>query len=166
MTTDAMLDDLQAIARGAVPEIDILGLIEYSVFAVDGDNYDLRPTDPEKYPPIPNCAVKPGIPGLRATMAVGALVYVSFANGNAAKPVIIAVAGPDDQGFTPVSLSLSASGTVKIDGASVELGNGGVPGIGSPPIRVGDTVQIGTTSGPISIVTPFGTPPTPTKVLV
>jgi hypothetical protein len=121
---DELLDKFLAVARAAFPRIGYLGTYEYTVFSVIGNQYDLRPTD-ASLPPIPPSPFKPGIPGLTSTLQVGSLVYVTFINSDPARPFIVAVAGPGDQGFTPTSVAIDASGAITMGHASSTVNAGG-----------------------------------------
>lgn len=161
---DEMIDAFRGAVREVFPSWGYSGIWEYTVFSA-GSTYDLRPTD-ASLPPISSASFKPGIPGLTSLMQVGALVYVQFVNCDPARPVVVAVAGPGDAGFTPTSIAIVASGSARLDGSSIALGTPG-PNL-APPVRYGDTVAItgsGAAAGVIGLTTPFGIPPTPTKVL-
>lgn len=116
---DRLLDDLRAIVRETFPRLAYLGTYEYVIFEASAPTYNLKPTDPKAgLPPLPNVRLKPGIPGLTTAMVVGAFVYVTFADSDPARPIILAVSGPDDDdgGFTPTSIALDA-GEILLGGA-------------------------------------------------
>lgn len=170
---DRMSAALRTIIRETFPDLAYLGTYEYRIDSVDGNTYDLAPTDKKiGLPPLPAVKVKPGIPGLTSGMVVDALVYVRFINADRTRPYIDAVAGPGDDGFTPTSLTLdvSSSGFVNIavgaTGPAINL----AAAAGSV-IREGDTVQIGTgvaaSNGAVGVVTitaGIGIPPAPSRV--
>jgi hypothetical protein len=154
--SDRFKDAMLKIARDAFPWIGYAGTFEYEVFAASPPLYDLRPTVPASglpifggnLPPTPPTPVKPGVPGVTSELAVGSLVYVTFINCDAARPIIVAVAGPGDAGFTPVSIAIDASGSISI-GTSTLVHVGGtevaIPGTFSGRfVRYGDFIKVGT----------------------
>jgi hypothetical protein len=144
--SDRFFDSFARLMREAFPWIGYAGTYEYEVFAANPPLYDLRPTRSVAglpafggaLPDLPPTAVKPGVPGVTSTLAVGALVLVTFVNCDAAKPVIIAVSGPGESVFKPTALAIGADGTISIGDSTHQL----LLGLGDAIVmRHGDLAQ-------------------------
>jgi hypothetical protein len=157
---DRFQDAFARAVRNVFPSISHHGMYEYRVHRASPPAYDLAPTDPNiGLPPLSDVKATPGIPGLSSEMVVGALVYVRFINSNPARPVIVAVAGPGDDGFTPSSISLEASGTITV-GGSTDVHVGGFEAA-NPATAAGRFVRYGDTIvGPSSVGVPIVITPT------
>lgn len=143
---------LQRLARAALPEVPMHGLYEYRVVTSSsgGDFLDLQATV-AGLPDLARVPARPGAGGSRTSPALGSMVLVGFINADPARPVVLAYQGHDGQGAKP--------DVAELDGAAVHLGAAlGVV------IRVGDTVQVGTASGPVALLSGLGVPPLPSRV--
>jgi hypothetical protein len=54
--------------------------------------------------------VRPGIPGVRADVALGSRVLVSFVHADPSRPVVVGFEDPDSDGFVPTALDLADAG--------------------------------------------------------
>lgn len=157
MNDRTLLAPLRSIARGAFPGVRYLGIYEYVVNSSNGTDYELVPTDPTAKVPPTHAKLRPGIPGLSQVMPKGALVLLQFINGDSTRPCIVSVAGPDDAGFTPVSLGLDCSGAMTLGASSsaVHIGKEGPHASGLESgmfLRVGDMIMM--PSGSLATPTP------------
>lgn len=116
----------------------------------------------------------PGIAGGRAEVMPGALVLVSFIDGDKGQPIVTHFATADDPAFKPVNTVLDASSSVKIgkSAASVELASGSdsveTPNEIGRVIRYGDPLvfPVGSAGTPtvctaVAFTATPGAPPTP-----
>ncbi len=118
------------------------------------------------YPDTLPLSFQPGAGGHKCTPALGAIVLVSFVEGDPTLPVVTHLARPDDGYFVPLASSLDASGTVRIGESATltHLGNASealtLPAADGRVVCYGDPVVVGSTSG---VLTP-GALPTVAKV--
>lgn len=157
-----LADAIRAVIRELFPHLELLGPKEYRVAAVHsaGAFVDATPVDGTLgLPPISRVPFL-GAPGLAAEVQLGSRVLVQFVDASPAKPVVTATEGADGSGFVPTSARLDASGTVRIGehATLVDIGSGAesVPPANPAgrPVCYGDTVQLGTASGVITLTGP------------
>lgn len=102
---------LPALVRAIVERLSssrLHGSYRYRVVTMHADRrVDLQPVRRDAgLPELRYVAQWPGLPGLSATLTLGAEVLISFADGDAAQPVVNAYAGPGGQGWVPAGLVL------------------------------------------------------------
>lgn len=165
--TSRLRRDLQAMIRTLVPELPYLSPVRYRISKANpGDNrWWLQAVSRDAgFPdtlPIPVRAFS----GIKAEHALGTVCLVMFVEGDPMMPFICGFAAPDEGGWLPTTITVDASGTVKVGPSAdlVELGSG----TQTPPpvdptgrvLRYGDTIQL-----PAPISAPYvlipGVPPT------
>lgn len=146
--TGKLLSTLRALVRELTAHHDYFALVRYRVVSVAPDKR-LRLQIVRKatgFPDILPISIVPGVPGGKGEPAPGAIVLVSFIEGDPGMPVVTHFAGPGDPAFIPAAASLDASGTLRLGASATltELGSGSE----SPPdatgrvIRYGDSVSV------------------------
>lgn len=132
--------------------------VRYRVVTETSGRYNLQIVRKARgFPDLLPLSVRTGVPGAKGDPTPGAVVLVSFVEGDPSLPVVTHYSEPDDPAFVPISSSLDATGTVRIGASSdlVDLGNG-TELVGSSDGRVvcyGDEVTVGTETG---FITPVG----------
>lgn len=122
-----ILRALRAIVRETFPRLSYLGLTRYRVVSMVAGRASLQIVNPDlaerRLPDQTLVKLAPGAPGLSAVLTPGAIVLVTFADGDPSLPVITHFASPGDPAFRPVSVEL-AGGQVKVGPAAslVEVG--------------------------------------------
>jgi hypothetical protein len=166
----AMVSLLRRLVEQALPWARYGLFYRYRVLDMVGARATLQAVSrAHAMPDLVAIDLAPGMAGLSAELTPGAIVLVSFVEGDPALPMITHFERPGQPGFLPVELALDASGTVKIGDSATAVELGGEVTI--PPgqaltdrrfIRYGDSVIFGP-PGP-GVLTPVGaTPPlTPT----
>ena len=149
----ALLDQLRPIDR-------YRGVWEYRVVSQSGDRLNLQPARVSLG--MPDCRsvrVRPGLPGCKATVALGSLVLVAFVNSDPGRPVVVGFDDAESPGYLPTKLTIDASSEVLV-GA----------GLGRV-LREGDTLTLtgvqagGSATGVVAAVTlGLGVPPKPSRV--
>lgn len=113
---DVTANALRTLVREELSKLTYLGVYEYRVSGQSGDRLTLRMPDKSLgLPDLSKVAMRPGIPGANATVRVGSAVIVQFVNGDPSRPMIVAFAAPDGDGFV--------SPLVSLDADSIELGS-------------------------------------------
>lgn len=117
------------------------------------------------WPSVLPVAKVTGVPGGDGEPKPGAIVLVSFIEGDPSLPMVTHYARTDDNAFVPVSSSLDAEGTVRIGKSAdlVKLGSGDETltpaGAAGRVVRWGDMVAF---PGPGPVAAPIA-PPGPTN---
>jgi hypothetical protein len=140
MTESRLLRVIRAIVRETFPNYDFHGLYRYRVVQMAVGRVDLQAVN--KAPGLPNVLPVPihaGMAGLSAELTPGSIVLVEFEEGDPGKPRVTHFSAKNEPGFLPVSVSLDATGAVRIGetASAVELG----AAAGTVP-RHGDTIAI------------------------
>lgn len=140
-TDSPIRDAVAALVRQAVRQaLGIPGVHEYRIALLNGDRLDLVPVDASHGLPVLRAVpVMPGVPGASFDCDTGGRVLVAFIDGKRTRPVVVAFAGVDGEGFEPDSLAFSA-GAINLAEAL------------STVVRFGDNVSVGTEAGPITFV--------------
>jgi hypothetical protein len=102
---------LQRLVDALDPRRAYRGLFEFRVVTQSGERLNLQPvrlatglSDLERVP------VRPGMAGLRATVALGSHVLVGFIDADPSRPAVVAFGAPDDPGWAPTDLTLVGDG--------------------------------------------------------
>lgn len=147
MTEDRLLRALRAIVREMLPRHDFVGKYRYRVIAMAGDRVDLQAVRKGAgLPDILPVPIASGMAGLSAELTPGAIVLVEFNEGDPQYPIITGFSRDGGSTFLPVSLTIDATGRVRIgaQASAVDLGNAV-----AIVIRDGDLVNIaGVQPGP------------------
>lgn len=109
---------LEAIVERVLARRLLVPLI-YRVIAMSGDRVMLQAVS-DGAPDLSPISLAPGMAGLHAELAPGALVQVSFAEGDRTRPRIVAHEGKDGAGWSPTTLTLGATAAIKV-GANATL---------------------------------------------
>lgn len=141
-----MIDQLkravEEVVRNVFPNLPFFGMYRYRVVVKNPGDERWILQCCSKQTGLPDAfpiSIWQGVPGVKADLAQGSEVLLSFIEGDPTKPIVTHFCGPDMSGFVPVSLVLSAK-------TSVVLGD--EPGM--PVARMTDTVQMGPFVGVIS----------------
>lgn len=126
------LDAIARILEALDPLRRYRGTYEFRVVTQDGERLNLQPVRAASgLPDLPRVPVRPGTAGLRATVQLGELVLVAFADADPSRPQVIAHDAADAPGFMPAEIDI---------GESPRLG----------VARITDTVQAGPFAGAIT----------------
>lgn len=137
MSLDRIRAAVALLVDELVGPLRYLGTYEYRVVTVEsGGLLSLQSTDGQ-VPDLARVPVRPGSGGSTTTPTLGSLVHVVFVNGDPKRYVVVAF---DDS--TPTRAGLDAT--------SVELGAAVFP-----VARYGDTVTVGSQTGPLTFVGPL-----------
>jgi hypothetical protein len=140
--SNAPLDWLRMAWRRLFPRVELQGLFSYSTAGLTSNGkHSLRSTTSRHLPDI-GAADAWTVAGHTAELTPGTRVLVSFADGNPATPVIVAV----DPSTLPTSSSLEAVASLDVDAASIGLG-----AAEAAVLRSGDAVSIVTLPGPVVV---------------
>jgi len=101
---------LRSIIRHSVAG-ELLGLYRYRVVTMNDDlRVDLQATRKQAgLPDLRSVSQFPGMPGVAATLALGAEVVVQFIDGDPAQPIITGYVGPGGAGFVPTLIAIAGS---------------------------------------------------------
>lgn len=146
--TGKLLATLRALVREMTAHTDYHALIRYRVVSVAPDKR-LRLQIVRKasgFPDVLPISIVPGLPGGKGEPAAGAIVLVSFIEGDPSMPIVTHFSRPDDPKFLPVNASLDATGTLELgaSAALTALGSGSevVGDATGRVIRYGDSVSV------------------------
>ena len=125
------------------------GTWEYRVVSQSGDRLDLQPASSRfGLPDLRAVRTRPGVPGCKATHALGSLVLVAFVNCDPSRPCVVGFDDPESPGFAPDALELVGEDDLL---SATPSTNGRV-------VRYGDTVFLPT--GAAATPAPFQISPT------
>jgi hypothetical protein len=150
-TESRLLAAVRAIVRELLNEIGVPyhAVVRYRVQELQVGRAKLqRVSSARGFPDSLLISFQPGAPGMKGEPQLGAIVLVTFAEGDPRLPVITNYARTDDPAWLPVSSSLDASGVVKVGASAtaVELASGDDTVPPTPPLgrvlRYGDLVNI------------------------
>lgn len=141
------LSTLARLVRALLPDYKYRGgPYEYRVVSADGKRWNLQAVRKSLgLPDLRRVRVRPGLAGAAADLKLGSLVLVAFIDADPSRPVIVAAEDEDGPGFLPDEIRL---------GRAL-----------APVVREGDTVTVGSASGPIEITVGLGLPPEKSRVL-
>lgn len=95
------------------PDRAFRGLWEYRVVTQESNRVNLQPVRVSTgMPDLRRVFVRPGVPGSKAMLTLGARVIVGFADANPAWPVVVAFEDADGEGFKSISLTIDATTTI------------------------------------------------------
>jgi hypothetical protein len=115
--SNAFSDLVRMVWRRLFPRVELQGLYSYSTAGVTSNGkHSLRSTGSRNLPDI-NLADAWTIAGHTAELVPGTRVLVSFADGNPAKPVIVAV----DPSTLPTKSYLNADDSVELGGGTTDV---------------------------------------------
>jgi hypothetical protein len=115
------------------------GVWSYRVVSQHGERLDLQAERASAgMPDLQLVRVRPGVPGWRASHALGSMVLVAFVDGDPSRPVVIAGDDADSPGHVPAALAADAGTTIGLADA-----------IG-PVVCYGDLVTVGAETGVIA----------------
>ncbi len=124
------------------------GPFEYRVVTQTGEKLNLQPVlSSLGLGDLDSVPVRPGVPGVRADVALGSRVLVSFINADPSRPVVLAFEDAESDGFVPTRLDL---------GTEDESAVTAVNAVGRP-VRYGDTITFPPTPGgelPVTFIAP------------
>jgi hypothetical protein len=114
-TTDRFLAALKRILEQLDPGRKFRGTYEYRVGFQVFDRFTLQPVRVSTgMPDLQLVSARYGVPGMKADLAMGARVLVTFVDADPARPVIVAFEEPGGDGFLPSSLTIDADDDVTI----------------------------------------------------
>lgn len=124
--TSRRVDALARLVDALDPRRIFRGTYEFRVVSQIGDRLNLQPARASSG--MPSFARVPvrGAPGVRATVALGELVLVTFADADPSRPCVIAHDAPDAPGWMPIALELGDAPTLgiarKTDAVTISAG--------------------------------------------
>jgi hypothetical protein len=139
---------LQQLVDTFAARLGLRGVWSYRVISQNGETLDLQPEFTSLGLPVLQRVPVRLPPGIKAEHTLGSLVLVAFANGDPARPAVIAGDDPSSPGWLPQTLMLDADGDVlAADGAFAVLlnGQGGltISGVQPGPGVTGAQISIG-----------------------
>jgi hypothetical protein len=106
---ESPLEKLESLLSQLDPDRKFRGVSEYRVIGIEGKRLNLQPVRRSTgMPDLPRVRIRPGVPGCDATVALGAIVFVAFADADESMPFVISFDDPEAANFQPTSLSLLA----------------------------------------------------------
>jgi hypothetical protein len=95
---------LKRIIDALYPRLRYAGVYEYRVTTQEGDRFNLQPVRAATgMPLLARVPMRPGVPGFKATSALGALVLVVFADQDPSRPQVISHEAPGGPGWHPIA---------------------------------------------------------------
>ena len=156
VTSSRLLEALRALLPVLLPREPYLGPREYRVVRMRPSASSAEQTRVELQivraasgmPDQLMVPAWPGVAGAHAEAAPGALVLVQFIDGDRGRPYVCAWSTRDDPAWRPTTLTLDATGTVKIgpSATAVEIAGGDVTDISGGAgrvVRYGDPIVFG-----------------------
>lgn len=123
---------IQAIVAPLLAPLRYAGVYEFRVVTQSGERLNLQPARASiGFDDLSNVPIRPGVAGVKAKVALGELVLVSFVDRDPSRPCVVAHAAADDAGWMPLELDL---------GGPLALG----------VARITDPVQAGPFSGVVT----------------
>lgn len=100
-------DAYSRLLRAVFPYAEYAGLFEYRVIGQTGERLNLQPVRSARgLPDLARVPVRAGIPGAKATHSPGSQVLVTFIDGDATRPAVVAFDDPEQPGWMPLTLEL------------------------------------------------------------
>lgn len=158
MFEDRLTQALRGIVAAFTHQTRYLGVFEYEVATAEESKLSARPTDKALgLPELVDVPLVSPTSGFTAKLTPGVRVLVAFVNGSPHRPVVVssdaskpalevALVCTTSLTIDAPAFELNASGSVKVNSPSVELGTAALLGVA----RLGDTVQAGPFSGVIT----------------
>lgn len=141
-STSRRLDAFRALLAQLDPRRAYRALYEYRVVTQSSERLNLQPVRVSTgMPELRRVRVRPGVPGCRATHAVGSRVLVGFVDADPSRPVVLAFEDAEGDGFEPSRLDLV--GEDDLASAAQAAGRA---------VRFADTIMM--PSGPAATPTP------------
>lgn len=140
-SSEDRLRALRDVVRRLDPRAPYRALYSYRIVAQTGDRLDLQVVRVSTgMPDLLAVKVRPGVPGFRATNALGSVVLVAFADADPSSPFVVSFEDPTSSGFEPTLVEFGASprfGVARLTDA-VQAGpfSGAITG-GSSTIKAG-----------------------------
>jgi hypothetical protein len=113
------------IVRAIFPSLAYAGVWEYRVVTQTGERMNLQPARVASgMPNLVNVPVRPGVPGVKATVLPGELVLVCFADCDPSRPQVFAHDAADSVGWQPLSFQIGGPAALGIayQGSPVQAG--------------------------------------------
>lgn len=146
--SDRLLRAVRALVRELVAPHEYHALVRYRVFGQTAGRVDLQIVNKSSvWPDVLPVSMRPGVPGASWDLTPGAVVLVSFVEGNPALPVVTHYSQRDDGAFLPLSAALDAKSLLELGktAAAVKVADGALAAA-----RMTDAVQAGPFSGAIT----------------
>lgn len=103
------------IAAAVDPAARFRGVHEYRVVTQTGERLNLQPVRSRAaLPDLARVPVRAGVPGVKATHALGSHVLVAFLDGDPSRPAVVGFDAPDQPGWMPIQLELGAAPTLGV----------------------------------------------------
>jgi hypothetical protein len=146
--TTRRLDALARIFEALFPDLKYRGTYEFRVVTQDGERLNLQPVRAATgMPDLARVPVRPGMAGLRANVALGSLVLVTFVDADPSRPVVVAHDAPDAPGWMPLTLELGGPGALGVARVTDAIAAGTLSFAPGPPAALtynGIPVTVGT----------------------
>lgn len=138
-TTERQLTAFRRLLEQLDPDRNFRSVYEYRVVTQEAERLNLQPVRVSiGMPDLARVPVRPGVPGGKATHALGSRVLVAFVDASPARPVVLGFEEADGDGFVPTVLEL--------DGTAIKIGAGAL----LAAARVTDPVVAGPFAGTIT----------------
>lgn len=146
VTQTPLVDAFRAIIKRAT-DSKLFGKYKYRVQTLDVDRVNVQAVSvADGLPNILSLAMSPGVAGMHAKLALGAIVYVEFIAGDRADPEITGFAGRGQDGFVPQGITIGAAD----DTAPLAARQGDMVTSLLPPMVVTGTMMIAGTPTPFT----------------
>jgi hypothetical protein len=122
-------DARRRIQEAMFPALRYAGTYEYRIVTQVGERLNLQIVRAAtRLPDLPRVSIRQGIPGAKATHALGSLVLVTFIDRDPGRPAVVAFDEPGSAGWMPTFLEFGDAPTLGV-------------------VRLGDPVQAGPFAG-------------------
>jgi hypothetical protein len=109
------LDAFARLLDALDPQRRYRATYEFRVVSQSGERLNLQPVRASVgMPDLAGVPVRPGLAGTRATVALGSLVLVTFADADPSRPCVIAHDAPDSPGWMPLLVEIGEGPTLGV----------------------------------------------------
>lgn len=113
--TSRRLAALRRLFEQLDPRRRYRGIYEYRVVTQEGERVNLQPIRVSVgMPDLSRVPIRPGIPGARADVTLGARVLVGFIEADPARPVVLGFEDAEGDGFKSIQLEIDATTLIKL----------------------------------------------------
>lgn len=109
MTETKLIRALRAIVKQLTGHFEYHAFVRYRVVQKITNRYDLQAVCKGPWPDVTHVSVMPGAAGYDASVTLGSIVLVCFAEGDPTLPFITHFTGPGQDSFMPISVAIAGA---------------------------------------------------------